>query len=210
MLQYRLLMNRKRADTWKRQVNYYRPILQDYHAVTQQLTDKKSEQEQLQTNRSVLSPLQIVRRRQLAEQIAALTEEIEELRSRQAMILRNLDCKNNGEAQRFGSYLDKPEEMQEKLAAQRESLAQQLSATTKQYLEIENMIQPEDVDAVHQHRIALRPIIAIERERTLYRESRVDDTATSLAEKIVDTEIENVYSTPKQQNISQSHNEKFR
>ena len=210
MLQYRLLMNHKRADTWKRQVNYYRPILQDYHAVTQQLTDKKSEQEQLQTNRSVLSPLQIVRRRQLAEQIAALTEEIEELRSRQAMILRNLDCKNNGEAQRVGSYLDKLEEMQEKLAAQRESLAQQLSATTKQYLEIENMIQPEDVDAVHQHRIALRPIIAIERERTLYRESRVDDTAISLAEKIVDTEIENVYSTPKQQNISQSHNEKFR
>ena len=210
MLQYRLLVNHKRADTWERQVNYYRPILQDYHAVTQQLTDKKSEQEQLQTNRSVLSTLQIVRRRQLAEQIAALTEEIEELRSRQAMILRNLDCKNNGEAQRFGSYLDKLEEMQEKLAAQRESLAQQLSATTKQYLEIENMIQPEDVDAVHQHRIALRPIIAIERERTLYRESRVDDTAISLAEKIVDTEIENVYSTPKQQNISQSHNEKFR
>ena len=74
----------------------------------------------------------------------------------------------------------------------------------------ENTIQPEDVDAVHQQRIALRPIIAIERERTLYRESRVDDTAISLAEKIVDTEIENVYSTPKQQNISQSHNEKFR
>lgn len=74
----------------------------------------------------------------------------------------------------------------------------------------EHTIQPEDVDAVHQQRIALRPIIAIERERTLYRESRVDDTAISLAEKIVDTEIENVYSTPKQQNISQSHNEKFR
>ena len=42
-----------------------------------------------------------------------------------------------------------------------------------------------------------------------YRERRVDDTAISLAEKIVDTEIENVYSTPKQQNISQSYNEKF-
>lgn len=71
-------------------------------------------------------------------------------------------------------------------------------------------IQPVDVDAVHQQRIALRPIIAIEQERTLYRESRVDDTAISLAEKIVDTEIENVYSTLKQQKISQSHNEKFR
>lgn len=37
--------------------------------------------------------LQIAQRRQHAEQIAALTEEIEELRSRQAMILHNLDCK---------------------------------------------------------------------------------------------------------------------
>lgn len=78
--------------------------------------------------------MQIAQRRQLAEQIAALTEEIEELRSRQAMILHNLDCKNNSEAQRFGSYLDKLEEMKEKRAAQRESLVQQLSATTKQYL----------------------------------------------------------------------------
>jgi len=59
---------------------------------------------------------------------------------------------------------------------------------------LRHTIQPVDVDAVHQQRIALRPIIAIERERTLYRESHVDDTATSLAEKIVDTEIENVYS----------------
>ena len=210
MLQYRLLVNRKQADTWKRQVSYYRPILQDYHVVVQQLADKKSEQEQLQTNRNALSPLQITQRRQLAEQIAALTEEIEELRSRQAMILHNLDCKNNGEAQRFGSYLDKLEKMQEKLTAQRESLAQQLSATTKQYLEIENMIQPEDGDAVRKQRTVLRPIISAERKQTLYRERRVDDTAISLAEKIVDTEIENVYSTPKQQNVSQSYNEKFR
>lgn len=183
MLQYRLLVNRKRADTWKRQVNYYRPILQDYHAVTQQLTDKKSEQEQLQTNRSVLSPLQIVRRRQLAEQIAALTEEIEELRSRQAMILHNLDCKNNGEAQRFGSYLDKLEEMQQNLAAQRENLAQQLSATTKQYLEIENMIQPEDADAVHRHRTAMRKASTAEIYRQIQTTATVDDILFSKAEQ---------------------------
>ena len=126
------------------------------------------------------------------------------------MILHNLDCKNNGEAQRFGSYLDKLEKMQEKLAAQRENLAQKLSAITKQYLEIENTIQPEDGDAVRKQRTVLRPIIAAEREQPLYRERRVDDTAISLAEKIVDTEIENVYSTTKQENISHRHNEKFR
>ena len=123
------------------------------------------------------------------------------------MILHNLDCKNDGEAQRFGSYLDKPEEMQERLATQRESLAQQLSVNTKQYLEIENTVQPGDGDAVRKQRTVLRLIIAAERVQTLYRERLVDDTAISLAEKIVDTEIENVYSTPKQENISHRHNE---
>ena len=71
------------------------------------------------------------------EQLKIVKQEIEELRSRQAMILHNLDCKNNGEAKRFGSYLDKLEEMQEKLATQREIHTQQLSIGTKQYLEIE-------------------------------------------------------------------------
>ena len=185
MLQYRLLVNHKQADTWKRQVNYYRPILQDYHAVTQQLADRKSEQEQLQTGRNAAPLLQIVQRRQLAEQIAALNEEIEELRSRQAMILHNLDCKNNGEAQRFGSYLDKLEEMQEKLAAQRESLVQQLSATTKQYLEIENTIQPEDADTVQQCRNVLRPTITVEREQMLSFKSRIDNVLLSNAEQSI-------------------------
>ena len=183
MLQYRLLVNHRQADTWKRQVNYYRPILQDYHAVTQQLTDKKSEQEQLQTNRNAIPPLQIIQRRQLTEQIAALTEEIEELRSRQAMILHNLECKNSGEARRFGSYLDKLEEMQEKLTAQRESLAQQLSATTKQYLEIENVIQPKNADAVHRHRTAMRKASTAEIYRQIQTTAIVDDILFSKAEQ---------------------------
>lgn len=210
MLQYRLLVNRKRADTWKRQVNYYRPILQDYHAVTQQLTDKKSEQEQLQTNRSVLSPLQIVRRRQLAEQIATLTEEIEELRSRQAMILHNLDCKNNGEAKRFGSYLDRLEEIQEKLATQREILTQQLSIGTKQYLEIENAIHAEDAAAVYQQCTAVRPIIAVEREQALLHESRVDDAAIQLAEQLVDAKNKYSYNKANQRSTVRSRTDRAR
>ena len=183
LLQYRLLMNHKQADTWKRQVGYYRPILQDYHVVTQQLTDKKSEQEQLQTNRNSVPILQIVQRRELAEQIATLTEEIEELRSRQAMILHNLDCKNNGEARRFGNYLDKLEEMQEKLAAQRESLTQQLSATTEQYLEIENKIQLKDADAIRQHRAARRKASTAEIYHQIQATTDVDDTLFSKAEQ---------------------------
>ena len=182
-------MNHKQADTWERQVNYYRPILQDYHAVTQQLTDKKTEQEQLQTNRSVLSPLQIPQRRQLAEQIAALTEEIEELRSRQAMILHNLDCKNNGEVQHLGGYLDKLEEMQTRLVAQREALMQQYSENIAQYIEVANTIPPRNLRAVRHCRAALRPDITAEREYPLVNADNFDFSAMQYAERVVDTQL---------------------
>ena len=185
MLQYRLLVNHKQADTWKRQVNYYRPILQDYHAVTQQLADKKSEQEQLQTNRNAVPLLQIVQRRQLAEQIATLTEEIEELRSRQAMILRNLDCKNNGEAQRFDSYVDKLEEMQEKLVAQREYLAQQFSDTLSQFIQMNGSIPQEKVETVRQGRKAIRPSAATEIYRQLSNGGEVDNVLLLNAEQSI-------------------------
>ena len=142
-------------------------------------------------NRQIRADNKLLRelKAQLAKQIAALTEKIEELRSRQAMILHNLDCKNNGEAQRFGSYLDKLEEMQEKLAAQRESLTQQLSATIKQYLEIENMIQPEDEDSVRQRRTALRPDVAFEREQQLSHNGYIDNISIQIAQQIVDVQI---------------------
>ena len=115
-----------------------------------------------------------------------MTEEIEELRSRQAMILHNLECKNSGEAQRFSSYLDKLEEMQEKLAAQRESLAQQLSATTEQYLEIENKIQLKDADAIRQHRAARRKASTAEIYHQIQATTDVDDTLFSKAEQRVE------------------------
>ena len=154
--------------------------------------------------------LQIAQRRQHTEQIAALTEEIEELRSRQAMILHNLDCKNNGEAKRFGSYLDKLEEMQEKLATQREIHTQQLSIGTKQYLEIENAIHAEDAAAVYQQCTAVRPIIAVEREQALLHESRVDDAAIQLAEQLVDAKNKYSYNKANQRSTVRSRTDRAR
>ena len=209
-LQYRLLVNCKRADTWKRQVNYYRPILQDYHAVTQQLADKKSEQEQLQTNRNTIPPLQIVQHRQLAEQIAALTEEIEELHSRQAMILHDLDCKNNGEAQRFGSYLDKLEEMQTRLNSQRETLMQQYSENMAQYIEVANTIPPRNIRAVRHCRAALRSDITAEREYPLVAADNFDLSAIQYAERFVDTQIKDNIRKSQQKKNRRLHDDMIR
>lgn len=126
------------------------------------------------------------------------------------MILHNLDCKNNGEAKRFGSYLDKLEEMQEKLATQREIHTQQLSIGTKQYLEIENAIHAEDAAAVYQQCTAVRPIIAVEREQALLHESRVDDAAIQLAEQLVDAKNKYSYNKANQRSTVRSRTDRAR
>ena len=76
--------------------------------------------------------------------------------------------------------------MQEKLAAQRESLVQQLSTTTKQYLEIENTIQPEDADAIRQHRAVRRIASTAEIYHQIQATTDVDDTLFSKAEQRVE------------------------
>ena len=85
--------------------------------------------------------------------------------------------------------MDKLEEMQEKLAAQRESLTQQLSATIKQYLEIENMIQPEDEDSVRQRRTALRPDVALNESSSYPIMDIFDNISIQIAQQIVDVQI---------------------
>ena len=79
--------------------------------------------------------------------------------------------------------------MQEKLATQREIHTQQLSIGTKQYLEIENMIQPEDEDSVRQRRTALRPDVAFEREQQLSHNGYIDNISIQIAQQIVDVQI---------------------
>ena len=76
--------------------------------------------------------------------------------------------------------------MQEKLAAQREILARQLSASTKQYLEIANKIQPKDADAIHRHRTAMRKASTAEIYQQIQATTAVDDTLFSKAEQRVE------------------------
>ena len=104
----------------------------------------------------------------------------------------------------------KLEEMQEKLATQREIHTQQLSIGTKQYLEIENAIHAEDAAAVYQQCTAVRPIIAVEREQALLHESRVDDAAIQLAEQLVDAKNKYSYNKANQRSTVRSRTDRAR
>ena len=96
------------------------------------------------------------------------------------------------------------------MATQRESLAQQLSVNTKQYLEIENAIHAEDAAAVYQQCTAVRPIIAVEREQALLHESRVDDAAIQLAEQLVDAKNKYSYNKANQRSTVRSRTDRAR
>lgn len=122
LVRYRMEKDRRQEDDVGRKVKFYRPRVQQYREVSGQIKDKDKERRQMQTDKQALNPLQLLRQRQLAEQISALTEEIEELKSQKAMLLREMQCEGSADVERLERHLRQLDEISEKLAARQSRL----------------------------------------------------------------------------------------
>ena len=92
----------------------------------------------------------------LGEQIAALTEDMEELKFRKSQLLSRLNCQDSG----IVSQDKKVKEMDTflgKLEQQHITLSEQKENDKQKFLEIRNSIAPENRDAVMAEREAIRP-----------------------------------------------------
>lgn len=92
----------------------------------------------------------------LGEQIAALTEDLEELKFRKSQLLSRLNCQDSG----IASQDKKVKEMDTflgKLEQQHITLSEQKEKDKQKFLEIRNGIAPENQDAVMEEREAIRP-----------------------------------------------------
>ena len=100
--------------------------------------------------------IHFIRASKLGEQIATLTEDIEELKFQKAQLLSRLNCQDNGVASQdkkvkdMNTFLEKLEQQHSTLSAQKEK-------DKAQFLEIRGSIAPENHDALMAEREAIRP-----------------------------------------------------
>lgn len=192
ILQFQLLVNESQQETLQFHKGYWSGILKEYQEVKDKIKTKNVEKKELIVEQKACG-IHFIRARKLGEQIAALTEDIEELKFAKTQILSRLGCVDS----EIGTRKQKVKELGvslEKLKEQQKTLYAQQEEDRSQFLEIRNNIDPEKVDEVYEERAAIRRENRsglIKRLKEAYQGRYHADTLEE-AEKLVDVELQEV------------------
>lgn len=188
-LQYQLIVNTSQQEAVTSQKNLLADILAEYKNVKAEFKAKTAEKKELIAEQKNCG-IHFIRASKLGKQIAALTEDIEELKFQKAGLLSQLNCQDNGIAARKQN-LKKMETVLETLEQQRAALSEQKEADKTQFLEMKDGIAPENQDAVMQERENLRPDGRVGLVRKLYEKykDKYSSVTFNEANRQIDTEL---------------------
>ena len=166
LIQYQLIVNTSQQEAVSSQKNLLADLLAEYKNVRAEIKAKTAEKKELIVEQKNCG-IHFVRASKLGEQIATLTEDIEELKFRKTQLLYRLNCQDNG----IASQDKKVKEMDTflgKLEQQHITLSEQKEMDKAQFLEIRDGITPESKDAVMAEREAIRPDGKVGQVQKLY------------------------------------------
>ena len=98
---YQLGYLRKGKERLNTSLNTLRPALTQYNQLAKDIRDKAKERRSLLSEKKALSAVHVFRHRELAAKIAALTEDLEELRSEKNLLLASLAYTEDDVADKF-------------------------------------------------------------------------------------------------------------
>lgn len=202
-LQYQLIVNTSQQEAVTSQKNLLADILAEYKNVKAEFKAKTAEKKELIAEQKNCG-IHFIRASKLGEQIAALTEDIEELKFQKAGLLSQLNCQDNGIAARKQN-LKKMENALETLEQQRAALSEQKEADKTEFLEIRDGIAPENMDAVMQEREKLRPDGRVGLVRKLYEKykNKYSSATFDEANRQIDAELKEQPIQKKKRSISE-------
>ena len=203
MIQYQLIVNTSQQETVTSQKNLLAEILAEYKNVKAEIKAKTAEKKELIAEQKNCG-IHFIRASKLGEQIAALTEDIEELKFQKAGLLSQLNCQDNGIAARKQN-LKKMENALEILEQQHVVLSEQKEADKAQFLEAKDGITAKNQNAVMQERENLRPDGRVGLVRKLY-EKYMDKYSSETfdeANRQIDAELQEQPIWKKKRSISE-------
>jgi hypothetical protein len=166
-----------------------RPLLKRYAGLKQKFNETRQQRKALLAEKRSTSVLHLPKQHDLSRRIAALTEDLEELRTQRTMTLRDLHCTDDAELAAVKKSASEMEASLEKLAQQEQRYEAELTAARTQYTALTTQSADLDLDALHAARMTLRP----DKERTAaetlqaaygtrYDPAALDDSKQALAE----------------------------
>lgn len=158
-------------DNLSRTLHYILPDFQKYTGVVKKLNDRIRQRKDLLAEKKITPVLRVGRHMDLSRQIAALTEELEELKSEKRLLLLSFDKADDDGMKAVRQRVGNMEALLKKLEQSESRYAAELEEALKQYKELTKQAAGVDVEALAAQRQAIRPDImkeGVERIRTAY------------------------------------------
>ena len=140
-----------------KRLNVLRPELERYLRLVKQIKDKTKQRNLLLDERKATPVWNLAKRQDLAKQIATLAEDIEELRTEKAMLLRSLDCADDAGMSDVKKDIAAMEAALKKLDEQESKYSAELESALQQYRELQVQAAAFDTEELTDARLQLRP-----------------------------------------------------
>ena len=134
----------------------FREEMAEYVAVTDKIKAKSKERKSLLTEKKETPVIHVLKHRDLAKRIAELTEDLEELRSEKAMLLRQLQYPEDATADMFKKQIRTLEDGLKKIEASEAKYAAELDNALKQYAELQEQATEFDPIELYETRQEIR------------------------------------------------------
>ena len=203
LIQYQLIVNTSQQEAVTSQKEILSAILAEYKEVKAEIKAKTTQKNELIAEQKNCG-IHFIRASKLGEQIAELTEDMEELKFRKTQLLSCLNCQDNG----IASQDKKVKEMDTflgKLEQQHITLSEQKEMDKAQFLEIRDGITPESKDAVMAERESIRPdgkVGLVQKLYAVYKDKYHSETFDE-ANRQIDTELQEKPTLKKKRSISE-------
>ena len=138
-------------------LNTLRPALAQYNQLAKDIRDKTKERHILLSEKKALSAVHVFRHRELAAKIAALTEDLEELRSEKNLLLASLAYSEEDAAEKFPKDIAAMEQSLKRLEEQEQKYSAELDSALTEYAGLRERAQDFAPVQLYKAKQAIRP-----------------------------------------------------
>lgn len=153
LVQYQLLFNARQRVSLSKRLEAIRNLATEYKTIQVEIKEKSKQRKTLLAEQKALSPLQFVRSHQISQEVASLTEDIEELRFRKEQLLSSVSDGDmqtvDKQAKDMAATMNSLEEQHIHLSAQKNNIRADFDAVLAD-------VAPQDMSSVQKERNILR------------------------------------------------------
>ena len=156
IFKYQLLHIGNGKQAISKYLEMYRDDLAEYTAIADKIKAKSKERKALLSEKKETPVIHVLKHRELAKRIAELTEDLEELRTEKAMLLRQLQYPEDATADMFRKEIRTLEDGLKKLETSEAKYAAELDNALKQYAELQEQATEFDPIELYEARQEIR------------------------------------------------------